>query len=98
MKTMMDIQRIATERGSYFFTPDTMEFWGTLIYHKVWDLGGDLYMFITGEPTHPDFGVAYVLRSVDFSGDDARFETHMVAGELHVVYEGGEEAHRAAWN
>lgn len=98
MMTMQQIKELSDARGSYFFSPDTMEFWGTKLTRKVWQLGPDVYMFITCEGNHPDYDGVWVLRMVDFSDGEVHFSTLFVAGGYNEAHDAGDKYEIDSWN
>ena len=87
-KTMRAAIRANREAGSFFFHPDTMKFWESIVHHSTWD--ADTGLFITSERLSPDERV-FTIRQLDYLNPKnidthARFRTMEEAVEqLRVI-------------
>lgn len=86
--SMADVRRIAVEKGSHWFDPDTMRFFGTRMGREVYNGPGGVFLVTSEQPPHGPR--TYTVRRFDPS--DATFSNAGGFGS----HEAGASARRSA--
>jgi hypothetical protein len=87
IKTLREAKRLSKERGLHWFSPETVEFFGTKVYEDTFTPGEGVTYFISSEISSPHTEPTerrYTVRSIDWK--TARVKT--IGSYLgHATYE-----------